>query len=678
MSPANSPAAPTQSPCRHADAEEYAAFVRWRMSRHDSINRLLLARKRFVEAYPDLGSWFTAPLPERVGRLYLPGEEHSRVTCRVCYEARAYLYFLALRGHAGFDYEWLVAIRHPALWEFLRCAALSGEVEGLVEQAEHLGYSESARDRIGPLVARIYLHTLRPGVGAIGGREIDELAEAVEAFAERPDVGLFFGSEERYREEVSRQYRTSLHLLRTVLYHSGRLAAEPRKFQPRRERPGLRPEMEVVVERYLSARRLSSRPATVSGFADTVRRFGAWLADEHPEIESFAGVAREHVLEYAAALDEEKGSRTGSPLAPNTKRGRLSRLSTFFRETAGWGWEDVPGRPLLGPGDLPKMPQSVPRYIPEDELARLMEAARRLPCPYQRAALLIARWSGARRDEIRRLEVACLDAYPDGTPRLRIPAGKTYAERMVPLHEEAAEAIRILQRLSRPGRGLHDDRTGALTRYLFVNRGKLFSMKYLFQASLREACGLAGLVTPDGKPTVSPHRFRHTMGTELAERGAKLHTIMKVLGHASPQMSLVYAQISDREVLRDYQKVLGPGEIIAGPAAEKLRSGELPASDVEWLKSNFFKTELELGHCLRLPQEGPCECDLYLSCTKFVTTKEYAPRLRARRKRERELIEDAVSNGWEREVERHRYTIKRIDQLLLEMGESVKDTGESG
>lgn len=71
MSPANSPAAPTQSPCRHADAEEYAAFIRWRMSRHDSINRLLLARKRFVEAYPELGNWFTAPLPERVGRLYL-------------------------------------------------------------------------------------------------------------------------------------------------------------------------------------------------------------------------------------------------------------------------------------------------------------------------------------------------------------------------------------------------------------------------------------------------------------------------------------------------------------------------------------------------------------------------------------------------------------------------------
>jgi hypothetical protein len=30
----------------------------------------------------------------------------------------------------------------------------------------------------------------------------------------------------------------------------------------------------------------------------------------------------------------------------------------------------------------------------------------------------------------------------------------------------------------------------------------------------------------------------------------------------------------------------------------------------------------------------PCECDLYLRCSKFFTTSEYAPRLRARMARE--------------------------------------------
>jgi hypothetical protein len=60
-------------------------------------------------------------------------------------------------------------------------------------------------------------------------------------------------------------------------------------------------------------------------------------------------------------------------------------------------------------------------------------------------------------------------------------------------------------------------------------------------------------------------------------------------------MSLIYARISDREVLRDYQAVLGPGAAIAGPFAETLRSGGLSPEAVDWLKTTFFKTELELG-----------------------------------------------------------------------------------
>ncbi|MGV9382311.1 tyrosine-type recombinase/integrase [Nonomuraea sp. NPDC003707] len=67
--------------------------------------------------------------------------------------------------------------------------------------------------------------------------------------------------------------------------------------------------------------------------------------------------------------------------------------------------------------------------------------------------------------------------------------------------------------------------------------------------------------------------FRHTVGTQLAERGAKLHTIMKVLGHSSVSEALVHAQVTDREVLRDYKSVLDPG-----PAAEELKSGTPPAA----------------------------------------------------------------------------------------------------
>jgi hypothetical protein len=102
-----------------------------------------------------------------------------------------------------------------------------------------------------------------------------------------------------------------------------------------------------------------------------------------------------------------------------------------------------------------------------------------------------------------------------------------------------------------------------------------------------------------------------------------------------------------------------------------IKSGVLADEAVDWLKSNFLKTELELGHCLRLPAEGPCECDLYLTCAKFVTTADYAPRLRARREVEQTLALDAADRGWAREVERHRCTANRIERLLTDLGETL-------
>src|SRR5256886_4971686 len=54
----------------------------------------------------------------------------------------------------------------------------------------------------------------------------------------------------------------------------------------------------------------------------------------------------------------------------------------------------------------------------------LMVAVESLDYPHQRTALLLLRWSGARRGEIARLTLDCLDAYPDGHPRLRIQIGR--------------------------------------------------------------------------------------------------------------------------------------------------------------------------------------------------------------------------------------------------------------
>jgi len=138
-------------------------------------------------------------------------------------------------------------------------------------------------------------------------------------------------------------------------------------------------------------------------------------------------------------------------------------------------------------------------------------------------------------------------------------------------------------------------------------------------------------------------------------------------------MSIIYASLSDPTVKQQYQDALdrhlGPDVTLAGPAAAALREHRLDSEAVSWLQTNFLKTELELGHCLRTPAEGPCECDLVLTCSKFLTTSDYAPRLRARLAVEEQLIDAAATRGWHREIERHTATQQRLRQLLSELGD---------
>ncbi len=295
-----------------------------------------------------------------------------------------------------------------------------------------------------------------------------------------------------------------------------------------------------------------------------------------------------------------------------------------------------------------------------------MTAVDDLADPLQRAALLLLRWSGARRDEIRRLTWDCLDTYPGGHPRLRIPVGKGRTELIVPLHPDAATALEHATSLARAQRSIAriDEVTGRRVDYVFVRRGKLLSGKTLFDEAFRTVCAATGLVDDRGSPTVSAHRFRHTLGTQLAEGGARIQTIMAILGHRSATMSMIYSRISDPEIRRQYETALADGHRIAGPAADALLHDALDDDTVDWLKTNFLKTELELGHCLRLPAEGPCECDLILTCPKFLTTTEYAPRIRARLATEQVLIDDARTRGWDREAERHEATCRRLQHLL--------------
>jgi len=665
----------------HAPAEEYELFVRQglRASRN-WVNQLLAIREEFVTRYPVLGQWTRRPVAERLGPtknvIWPPANvEVDQHGAGASLRARPYLIYLSLTGRLRLDWLWLVGaanLRFLAIADGLGLP-LHSQMDTLTEQAIKRGTRRNTvHTQLCWALPRLILHRADPDLTTLTLDDVEELREVIRTIHAFPGVDeLDLNVHLRSGFPMTWYSRTTQ--VGVLLFHAGLLDGLPLHKMPRPQPPlSTVPAVNRVMERYLRELAVRRSPGTVQQARSALLRLAAWHAEVYPGQESLSGLDRSALLDFLAWLPHQrKWKHPDQSLSAVYRQHVIRHIASFFRHAAVHEWPDMPIRPPLITSDVPRTVERVPRFIPDEELDPLMEGIRALPDPLQRTALLLARWSGARSGEIRKLELGCLDTYPDGTHRLRLAAGKSGKERVVPLHPEAADAVQSLidWRRAQTDRPLFDARLGREVRFLFLRRGRLASPDYLFKAGLAQVCTQLGLVDAEGRPLVHPHRFRHTMGTQLGERGAKLQTIMKVLGHRSAGMSMTYTSLSDPVVLADYQSVLAPGAILAGPQAEAIRAGELTQEAVNWLSTNFYKTELELGRCLRLPQEGPCECDLYLTCSKFVTTPDYTPRLQARIRTEHQLATDAEQRGWAREVERHQRTARRLCDLLDQLGE---------
>ena len=67
------------------------------------------------------------------------------------------------------------------------------------------------------------------------------------------------------------------------------------------------------------------------------------------------------------------------------------------------------------------------------------------------------------------------------------------------------------------------------------------------RAAFRDAVAAAGIT---GR--LVPHQNRHTYATEMLRSGVSLTGVMKLLGHASPEMTLLYLEITQPDLQREY------------------------------------------------------------------------------------------------------------------------------
>jgi len=275
-------------------------------------------------------------------------------------------------------------------------------------------------------------------------------------------------------------------------------------------------------------------------------------ADRHVEafLEMLAaerGAARNTLLAYQADLDDFAafaGARGRPPsrcdadllagymgglqragLAARTASRRLSALRQFHRFLLREGVRSDDPTSLL---DAPRLPRSLPKYLSEQEVEALLDAAKRMAGQrgvLARAALEILYATGLRVSELLALPRRALA----GDAAVLLIRGKGGRERIVPLSDLAKQAAADLAAQQDKG-----------VRYLFPGRDPRRALtRQAFFLLLRHVALEAGL----DPARVSPHVLRHSFASHLLAHGADLRSLQLLLGHADIATTQIYTHV---------------------------------------------------------------------------------------------------------------------------------------
>ena len=277
-------------------------------------------------------------------------------------------------------------------------------------------------------------------------------------------------------------------------------------------------------------------PSATDHYRRTVRNFLRYLGTHHPQVNSLDQLRREpHLLGWMSCLRSKS-----PPLATAYHINLLLALRAVFIELA-WTQELPLLAHLIRREDIPHPPQRLPRPLPaeQDQLLQ-QEFARRNDLGGN--AFLLIRHTGMRIGECVDLSFDCLHSTGPHQWAIHVPLGKLKTERMVPVD---SFVVTIIQRL-RFFRSL--DPLPPDGRLLARPSSRLALVSQL-RDYLHQVCYSLGLST-----RIVPHQLRHTFATEMLRAGVSFPALMKLLGHTSPEMTMLYVEVALTDLQREFQQ----------------------------------------------------------------------------------------------------------------------------
>jgi len=386
-------------------------------------------------------------------------------------------------------------------------------------------------------------------------------------------------------------------------------------------------------------------PGSVLQMVSALTHLSGFLASA--QITSLAGIDRELLERYLAELHRQYGDR-------DVRARHIGALGTFLSALRQLKLaDDLPTTAMLFPEDYPRRPEPLPRAIAEQIMTQVEAPANldRWDNPACQLITLILIRCGLRITDAVRIGDDCIAFDADGSPYLHYYNHKMKRQALVPIDEELHALITAqLQR--------NLDRWPAGIPVLFPRpRANIDGTRPLstssYRSGLRSWLERCDIRDEHGQPVhLTPHQWRHTLGTTLINRDVPQHVVQKILDHDSPDMTAHYARLSDKTVREHWDKARK-----VGATGQPVRiSPDGPLGDAAWARHRLSRATQALpnGYC-QLPLVQTCpHANSCLTCPMFVTTAEFLPQHHQQLTATRALITRAETDGHTRLAEMNR------------------------
>ena len=266
-------------------------------------------------------------------------------------------------------------------------------------------------------------------------------------------------------------------------------------------------------------RRRACSASTLSSYATQLRWFNAFLDQR-----AVSDTERLTVADLIAYLDDMQIP------ARKLSQVTISKRMLTVRVYCNWLYHArlLPAN-LVDDAPLPEVPKRLPKFLSDDQARKLLTAPMSVR---DRAIVALLLDTGIRESECCALDLSDLN-LADGT--LLIRRGKGNKQRIVIFETETRQALQEWL-------GVRGSAGTALFISTHTNgtarSGSRLSSNGLYGAIKRIAAKV------DLERAVSPHKFRHTFGKKLRDKGVPLDVIQDLMGHEDIGTTEIYAELS--------------------------------------------------------------------------------------------------------------------------------------